>query len=142
MKDEGVKIVDDGFEVAKDTIDQIDKTVKSKKAKVTDDYSDTEDNQNDEESPEPTKKKKVVSHETSEPDEEVSFKKNKVEQESDAEETTSVVRDIVKQTKADHGKTLTDDVYESPKVESVYQKLKHKKVKEPKPIWKEEKEEN
>lgn len=45
MKDEGVKIVDDGFEVAKDTIDQIDKTVKSKKAKVTDDYSDTDDNQ-------------------------------------------------------------------------------------------------
>jgi hypothetical protein len=37
MKDKGVKIVDDGFEVAKDTMEHIDKTVKSKRFNKTDD---------------------------------------------------------------------------------------------------------
>jgi len=44
MKDKGVKIVDDGFEVAKDTMEHLDKTMKSKRVNMTDDYSDTEDN--------------------------------------------------------------------------------------------------
>lgn len=42
MKDKGVKIVDDGFEVAKDTMEHIDKTVKSKRFNKTDDQSDSE----------------------------------------------------------------------------------------------------
>ena len=43
MKDKGVKIVDDGFEVAKDTMEHIDKTLKRKKLNITEEYSDTED---------------------------------------------------------------------------------------------------
>lgn len=41
MKDKGEKIVDDGFEVAKDTIDEIDHTLKNKRSNMTDDYSES-----------------------------------------------------------------------------------------------------
>lgn len=37
LKDKGVKVVDEGFEAAKDTIDQIDRSVKSKRVNITDD---------------------------------------------------------------------------------------------------------
>lgn len=37
IKDKGVKIVDDGFEVAKDSMEHIDKTMKSKRFNTTDD---------------------------------------------------------------------------------------------------------